>query len=396
MNNIDQILIFLSGQVDPALEKYLSKRDAQVLRSLTKIVLTPAFITENQSRLILKILKENVEKLPALQHDIKSALASPTWSKSFRQVSLTKTLSIITNSFGEQQLAIEFTFSSAVRKVLQEISKNLTNFIVHANGKTYYADLTEINIVLLVEHLHPLGFEIDEKLQIFYDTIKSWSKTEVEKQFHLTNITHQNFQKNITSDLGLETSINKEVIIDRSMRYQYFYEKPEKSPENLVEKLAHRTTSRVWVDKNEYTVDQIVESLVALKRFPLLVVFDSHNTKNCFKELSILTKSLERIGISDRVGIYFRLNNDAAGKEFNQFIADKQLNAQLDLTTEVVGVQSGKIPKFLLGTNWKPMSVLSIGNQLRHSKTAIYANCCDLIITYTETQPIIETRVQWE
>ena len=41
------------------------------------------------------------------------------------------------------------------------------------------------------------------------------------------------------------------------------------------------------------------------------------------------------------------------------------------------------------------MSVISIGNPLRHSKTAVYANCCDLIIAYTDNEPIIESRNEW-
>jgi hypothetical protein len=82
--------------------------------------------------------------------------------------------------------------------------------------------------------------------------------------------------------------------------------------------------------------------------------------------------------------------------EFNKFIADKQYNAQLDQSTKIVGVQNGKIPKFFLKNDWKPMSVISIGSSLKQTKTAVYANCCDLIISYSDSQPIIETRTLWE
>ena len=61
-----------------------------------------------------------------------------------------------------------------------------------------------------------------------------------------------------------------------------------------------------------------------------------------------------------------------------------------------MGVQTGKIPKFLLKTDWKPMSVLSLGATLRHSKTAVYASCCDLILTYSDAEPIMETMLKWE
>jgi menaquinone-dependent protoporphyrinogen IX oxidase len=64
--------------------------------------------------------------------------------------------------------------------------------------------------------------------------------------------------------------------------------------------------------------------------------------------------------------------------------------------TKIVGVQSGKIPKFLLKNDWKPMSVISIGNTLRHNKTAVYANCCDLVISYTDKEPLYEPKIAWE
>jgi hypothetical protein len=223
-----------------------------------------------------------------------------------------------------------------------------------------------------------------------------WEPNEVQKQFLITNIVYPNFQKQITADLGINTAIDENVIIDRSMRYQYYYENSNKTPETLTGIIAARKTSKVWVDQKKYTVNQIIESLINLKRFPLLVVFDSYTPKKCLEELTNLSENLKDFGIYNKVGIYFRLDNNDNGKEFNQYIANNSYNCQLDSSTQVVGVQSGKIPKFLLKTDWKPMSVISLGAPLRHSKTAVYANCCDLIITYTDVEPIMETVLKWE
>jgi hypothetical protein len=129
---------------------------------------------------------------------------------------------------------------------------------------------------------------------------------------------------------------------------------------------------------------------------PTLVIFDTYNAKQCSEDLRILSKSLEENGIFDNVGIYFRLPNTETGIEFNKFIADKKYNCQLDRDTKIVAVQNGKIPKFFLKSDWKPMSVISIGSSLKQTKTAVYASMCDLIISYTSQQPIIETRTLWE
>lgn len=392
MITVDKFLINLLATASDTVAT-LPHRDLKVLKSLAKIVVSPIFITENQGNLLIKILKEHRSKLG---ENVLEILETPNWSKPFRQIDKSRKLYLGTNPYGESSIVIEFTFSSAIRKSLTEYSKKISGFTSTPAGKYYYSELTEKNIVGLVELLKKYEFDIDEKIQDFYKTIKSWSETEVKNQFLLTNITHQNFQKAITNDLGLETSIDENVIADRSMRYQYFHEKSEKIPENLVETLAYRKTAKVWVDKKTVDLDEVIESLIKLKRLPVLVVFDHNDHNRCFEELQKLSKSLEKCEILQDIGIYFRLSNDSSGTQFNKFIADKKYNSALDTQTKIAGVQHGKIPKFFLKTDWKPMSVLAIGNSLRQTKTAVYANHCDLIISYTDTQPIIETRAQWE
>ena len=396
MTTVDQILLDIVNTTNPTVEKYLSKRDAKVLRSLASIVTNASFITENQSRLLLKIIRDNQEKIPVLSSEMKESLISPLWSKMFREVEIIKKFFISTHVDSDPSLTIEFTFSSPIRKALQELSKKVSNLTQLANGKIYNADLTEKNIVALVEALAPFNFTIDEKIQNHYNTIKSWDNNEVQKQFLITNIVYPNFQKHITADLGIDTAIDESIIIDRSMRYQYFYEQAEKNSENLIDLVASRKDTKIWIDKNKYKFSQVIETLIRLKRFPVLIVFDSHTPKKSLEELVMLSENLKDFGIYENVGIYFRLDNTDNGKDFNRYIADNSYNCQLDSTTKVVGVQSGKIPKFLLKTDWKPMSVISLGNQLRHNKTAVYANNCDLIINYSESEPIMETLSRWE
>lgn len=394
MITIDKLLVKLLSLSDRDLGN-LPRRDLKVLRSLQKIILGPNFITENQGRLLIKILRENFDKIPNMKDEILENLNFPSWSKSFRPIDKTKKLYISSNIDNESKLIIEFAFSSTIRKLLTGKNKEISGLIQGLNGKLYHADLTEKNIVALVDLLEPLDFEIEEKIQDFYRTIKSWSENEVKNQFFLENFDHTNFQKFITSDLGIDTPIDYNIVVDRSNRYYYFLENSEKNPENLTEKIAYRKNSRVWVDKNEFSLDEIFASLIKLKRLPTLVIFNQNDHKKCLEDLVKLQESLEKNGINENVGIYFRLPNDETGSKFNKFIADNQYNCQLDENTKIVGVQNGKIPKFFLKNPWTPMSVISVGGYLKMTKTSVYSNKADLIITYTEQQPIIETRSQW-
>lgn len=395
MTTVDQILIQIVNYPSTAIEELVSKRDARILRSMASAIVSSKFLTENQSKLLLSILRENQEKLKLVNDELIELLQTPSWSKAFRMFEQTKKLYISTVN-DELTLTVEISYSSALAKEIVNISKSVLGMSASHAGKIYYADLTEKNIVTLVSRLQKLDFEIDQKIQNYYKTIHAWAESEIRDQFKIDTITHDNFQKQITNDLGIHTPIDQNIINDRSLRYQYFSEKSEKIPENLTETIATRLTRQVWLNKTETKLSDIVNSLRVLKRFPLLVIFDSNDQKKCLEELTNLSKMLEKNGIVDGVGIYFRLENNGVGKEFNQLIANKKYNSQLDSTTPVVGIASGKIPKFLLKTAWKPMSVISIGRLLQHNKTSVYANCCDLIINWSDTQPIVEARMAWQ
>ncbi len=396
MITVDNILLEIINSTSPTVEEVIAIKDSRVLRSLGTSVTNHNFITENQSKLLLRIFRENTEKLSKISENLNSCLRDPFWSKPFRQIEQVKKFYIGKNDNQDSLLFIEFTFSSEIRKILTNLSKNVENLTMTANGKIYTADLTEKNIAILFEALTPYGFTIDEAIETHYETIKSWSKNEVERQFLLSNIEYKNFQKAITEDLGIETPIDQSIITDRSMRYQYHLETPRNFGENLTENLANRTRPRTYVDKNQHSMVEIFNSLIQLKRLPTLVVFDTLVNNKYFDNLQILSESLEKNGIFDHIGIYFRLPNDDNGKKFNQYISEKKYNHVLDDTTKIACVQSGKLPKFFLKNAWRPMSVIALDSRmgLRHGKTAVYSNYCDLIVEWSDEPALADTRIK--
>jgi hypothetical protein len=391
MITVDDLLLKIVNFSTPTIEEQIPARDARVLRSLASSITATFFITENQSRLLVKILKENRKKLVEFSEEIDQAVKDPMWSKSFRQIEQVRKVSVDYRSFEEGQLNIEFTFNSQIRKILTD-SKKIEGLAQIHPGKTYTADYTEKNIVALFELLESHEFVFDELLCKHYSTIKSWSENEVKNQFFLKNFTHTVFQRLAGEDDNLQNETDETIIVDRSNRFQYLVEKTKKNPENLTDIIAYREKSRIWVSSTLNTLDEIFESLVNLRRFPLLVIFPNYDEKRAFQNLENLANSLEKCGISDSVGIYFRMDNNEEGKRFNQLISSKQYNHKLTKDTKIVAIQSGKIPKFLIKSAWQPMSVLSLDNNLRHNKAGVYSECCDLVITYSDAQPLVGIR----
>ena len=393
MTYTDKILLNIVANKSYELNTVVPSRESNVLKSLATSVTTNLFITENQSRLLLKILKETHQMFGDMSQEIIDTIANPTWSRPFRMIEQVKKLYIDREDESNPMLMIEFTFSANVRKVITQL-RDVDDLIQDTNGKLYRASLTERNIITLVDALSPLDFDIDVTIMTYYNSIKEWTEDSIRNQFLLTNMSNQNFLKHITADLGVTTPIDQNIIHDRSIRYRYFPGTTLEDDGTLTRKIATRGKSKFWVNRKEHTLDEVIGSLVDLKRLPLLVVFDSFEHTKSHAILSELSEIFDAHGLKN-IGIYFRLQNADNGIKFNELIAEKQYNQYLGPDTEVVGVQSGKIPKFLLSTNWKPMSVLSIDSQLRNSKTAVYASCCDLVITYSESPPMVENTEKW-
>jgi len=394
MITIDELLLDIVNNTNPSVEDMMPARDSRVLRSLSTSVNSHYFITENQSKLILKLFKEHKSALQKIWHDIFDVLADPQWSRSLRQVEEYKKLQLSKDADGNIILSINFSYSSNIRKVLQVNSSKIDGLIQVNPAKGYTALLTEKNVILLVDLLSTLQFEIDDEIINYTKIIKSWNRKEIEDRFDITNISNQNFHKSITNELGAETSLDHLIIKDRSFRYQYTFNNTEDKPATLAGDLAYRDISKVWVDSAVYSLQQVISSLIELRRAPILIVFPNWDVDTVYKNMLVLDTALKENKVNNNVGMYFRMDNQGVGKEFNQLIANNKYNSQLDDNTSIVGIQAGKIPKFLLKARWTPMSVIVL-DTIRNNKSMVYANCCDLIISYTDTKPVLDLKANY-
>jgi hypothetical protein len=287
-------------------------------------------------------------------------------------------------------IAIDFTFSSTIRNELKPLSDVLWQV---KSGSLYYADFTESNLVTIIQLLDPYKFEVELELRDYYNTIRLWDKQDFKDMYDVHKLEHTRFQTLISKDLE---SNDPTIIVDRRLRYQYSTTVECQTTNELTKQIATREKSKVWIDSNTYSISNVVASLVELQRFPLLVVFEQSTDFTTITQFNELSQALTDHGITDNIGFHFRLDNTPDGKMFNDGIGKRQYNSVLNNNTKVAAVLGGKLPKFFLKETWRPMSVLCIKNTLRHSKTAVYANSSDLIISYTHVEPIIETRNKWE
>lgn len=390
--NVDTLLLEIEKRGFNNLPKTMSAKDIKILKSLCSVISGPTFITENQGRLLVKILNENKVHLVTVSDVLDKSLAYPLWSSPFRPVDQTKKLFIGRTHNSDLVVYIEFANNANLRKIVNNLHKDLDGNLTSVNGRVFLTSLTEQNIVLLIDALSPHGFEISEDLKNYYDTIKSWKIEEIQSRYFTENLSDTALYRELTKDIGALNDNDLLVIQDRSVRYQYIINTPEKPEKNLKNSISSRSSPKVWINSTTTELSDVIAELTSLKRLPILIVMESHIQPKALENLKKLDDALKKCEISDHVGVYFRLDNDPIGKEFNAIIADRKYNSPLDETTLVACVPNGKIPKFFLKTPWKPMAVIAVGTSLRHSKTSVYSNCCDLIISYNHTEALMEFR----
>ena len=383
MMTVDTLLVHLFKNAFLT-EKIFPSKDKRILLSLSRQLLQNTFLTESQSKLLMKIFKENVEQLAGVVDSVRDVLSNDMWSEPFRVIQ--KIRKIYINSTDPDTLIIEFTYDKRLRNKLTGLSTRLQGTISTHGPRHFAIGLTEKNIHVVVGEFLRENFEIDEKIVKFYEDIDR-TITESAIDFSIDTTKNENLKKLLTDDIGPYNTENRLLLNDRKIRYQYdFFEKLH--DKSLTTSIAQRPSNKIFIDSTTHTLSEVIASLNELKRLPLLVIFDGHDSAVNKKSLNLLSSALVANGINEHIGIYFRFNQNSDPAGFNKTISELSYNKNLSEHSQVAGIANNKLPKFFIKDNWKPKSVISFTTGFKNSKSYVYCNDIDLIIYYGDKKPI--------
>ena len=385
MTTIDTLLIELFQQGIEKLDSQIPNRDKRILISLARQINSGNFLTENQAKLLLKILKESSQYITTFSTEQQLAITLPTWTQSFRVIDQVRKI-FISKDF-ESKIIVEFTYNKRLRQQITDLNKNLEGQMISTNSKQYSIPLTEKNIYNVVKEFKSQGFDIDPVILKFYNEIADILKTTT-TQFDVFSITNDKMLSAIKSDIVNVSNDNLTLLNDRRLRFQYsVYQK--NSDISLTNSIANRPSTRVWIDSTTTSLDEVISSLQELNRLPILIIFNGHESKDCLQSLKKLSTSLINNNINSSIGIYFRFDSiTESNKEFNTLISQLGYNAKLDTNTTVSGIANNKLPKFMIKNGWYPKSVISFSNNFKSNKTSVYCDAVDLIVYYNEKRPL--------
>ncbi len=390
---IDEILIKIELYGFEKLNSSIPNRDKRILKNLAKMVRMPSFITENQGRLLIKILQENLESLSCVGSPLIPSLKTPTWSRSFNVVEHVRKINIIKDSENVPLIEIECNFNKDIKKVLVEVSKNIEGIHNAFSGKLSRMLLTEKNLYNTVTSLKKFNFELSPQIQSLFNEISKIDRKVYEGAFTFSEIKNEKLKKMHSDDIGHDKINDQLFIRDRKILFQYLDEqKNVKNPENsLLNNIVDRKNNKIFVNSQTYTLTEVAEVMKKLRRLKTLCIFDEYNVMDSIENLKKLKKTLDDLNLTPNVGVYFRFSNQGDGERFNKLVSEFGWNKNLDDHTHIAVVSNGKLPKFFLKSSWYPKSTISFSNQLRNNKTSVYCNDCDLIVYYNKQAPIIGT-----
>jgi hypothetical protein len=384
MITVDTLLIELFCRGIETLSSQIPNRDKKVLISLARQINSGHFLTENQSKLLIKILKEHALNIFEPTSDLHAVIENPVWSSSFRVIEQVRKIWL--SAEYDSRILIEFTYNKRLRQHITDLSKTIEGQLLSINTKQYSATLTEKNIHQIVETFKNQGFEISPEIMGFYHEI-SEIRLKQSTQFNVFNLVNDKLVTAVTTDIGEVSENNLILLNDRRQKFQYsiFQKNPENSLKNS---LANRPSTRVWIDSNTRSLDEVVSALYELNRLPVMIVFNGHESKECLQNLKKLEISLKNSNINN-IGIYFRFDSVSdSNKDFNSSISQLGYNSKLTHQTQVAGIANNKLPKFMLKNGWYPSSVISFSNNFKSNKTSVYCDAVDLIVYYNDKRPL--------
>jgi len=381
MKPVDKILLDLSYSKLNEKFDLFPVNDKRILSSFCNQLRSGKFLTENQGKLLLKILNENITKLTPVYDDL-SFLKNPIWSEPFRIIEQTKRIFLVpgdnTNFF------IEYSFNKRIKETLTGIILKEKISINIINNKTTSLLLTEDNIYKIIKALRSFKFDIDQVLLNFYKEIEEIKKTtdNVEYSFLESNSKIKNM---LEKELGADYKNNTLLLLDRQIKYSYRL-RPIKIDNTLDYSIASRIKPRIWINSNNIDMTTLINSITNLKRFPILFILDGHKPIESTEQLKKIYQIIKTI--NKTCSVFFRLDTKV-GDDFNKFISNNNLNTWLYKDTDAVIIDNSKLPKFFNTSNWYPSSVISFTNNFNNNKITVWCDQVDCIIYYTAMKPIM-------
>src|SRR6056300_673577 len=291
---IEDLIEIISGMIQSKFVFEIQNTDRNLMFSLGKQCLRQIPFTDRQYELAKRKILDYKEQFEANGiDDVEEKMNNLRLP--LRSIDRSKTISLV-EQHDQPMIAVRFPFAKNMIKYIEILNSIHKNKGYDKANKTHYVDLTEKNIYRIVGNFQKANFEVEESLQEQYGKLLEMKEKENDYVpgiygLKLKNLHNRAFDFAI-SNIGEPNIDNLALYKDRKdvVGLEYFDEDDLQHSVNklqpLTKKIVRRSKTNILINSTRYTVNNIVESILELHRFPLLVVLtDNDDSAECLKDI---------------------------------------------------------------------------------------------------------------
>ena len=403
--NIEDCLELMCGllieeEFSPAVE--IAEKDKKLLLSIAQSTFKGKALSDRQYEVVKKILTNGYQKdfldrnidLPSSINNIRRPLRKIDRSEYIAIEKYQDNLSGASYQAYDDTgkcLVVRFPFNMKYSKLITEIKK----FILFpsegykSDNYKHILPFTETIVYKTIDLFKDHIKDIQPELFDIYNEIDGYRNAPEKYVPGIYGLQIKNTPKNIVQPvvdkLGEPTLENLFLYNDRKEQVGLVHfdeDNLASSIQNLkplTKKILGRKHSLIQINKKQHQLNEVLDSLLELKRFPLLVILDDKEPLDQLVQFHNLTKNIIPL---EEIAVMFRKENRKEGRHFNDYVKSQNINNKLDINTKIVYINNKKIPKDLLKEVWEPECVISLGSVRHYNKIDKLIHQYDLTIHY--------------
>ena len=286
-------------------------------------------------------------------------------------------------------IIVYFSFTVKLISIFESLRKITNHSYAH---KKHYFPATGQNIKQIVTALKGKGFVIDKTITDHYSTIIEMENNLTDympcitQDYKFKNV-HKNAVQWLEEKYGKLCNENLHLYQDKRAMYgighipNSLLVKTHKYQDVLTANIASRTEKSIQISPVDFTFAEVMDSLIKLKRFPLLILVDGDNAVT---QLRTSYNEIKKHFAPEEVSVLFRLDNGKKGQRFNEQVREDKLNSPVDQNTKIVYISKATLPKPILKAGWQPEAAIMLYSSKLHTLVGAFIEPLDLIIHYDD------------
>jgi hypothetical protein len=335
----------------------VSQADETATFSFVTALTSGEGITAKQGNYILRILNNyQNEVIQLFGSSAKSLLVRPVWKHTFRNLDMTKKITVVVDDSKIVWLHIKFPY--ALKQDFQREffpDKNATYHHWDPDLKLHKIKLYEINTVQLYDFGRRHNFEFDKEFLDIYEQVEAiWQDENIVTPYCVIEEGHViilNANENAAAyfDQHRTGNIKQDLFLAKSMGFLLKINKAE----TRIEKIASSRANKFWIT----SVDGLVEFLSELDVYPIVFYLDRSSDVIQWTKDIVNTMELKKFG-QGKIKVCFRFDkDDLDGGLFNHWVKEEGLGGSMN--EGEIFICNHKPPKWMIKEDFAPKIMIS-------------------------------------